>query len=199
MYRLLLITLHCRSRSIVLLTVDADSRMSLERTLTTALDYFSICSLGDDRFAVTAWDVDQPPTRIIDTQGNEDDFQLIKFPEKMHKTRVSRCEYHPTSKTLVWTDGDIIHIVNTTSGTTTTVTDTRIHGTIEVAVGPVGYIYVSSSDTNSVVCISPRGNVIASFSVGLKPSAISVSDDGNIIVSSLNGEIQLYTIINKDA
>ena len=162
--------------------------------------YYSICSLGDDRFAVTTLGDDQPLVRIIDTQGNEDDFQLIKFPEKIFKNRDSRCEYHTTSKVLVWTDGDIIHIVNTTSGTTTTVADTRIQGwSSGVAVGPVGYIYVSSFDTNSVVCISPRGEVIASFSVRLKPWAISVSDDGNISVSSLNGEIQLYTIIYKDA
>jgi len=170
--------------------------------------YYSICSLGDDRFAATTLGDDQPLFRIIDTQGNEDDFQLIKFPEKIFKNRDSRCEYHTTSKVLVWIDGDIIHIVNTTSGTTTTVADTRIQGWARgVAVGPDGYIYVSSYktnsvlslDTNSVVCISPRGNVIASFSVGLKPRAISVSDDGNIIVLSPNGKIQLYTIIYKDA
>jgi len=179
--------------------VDADSRMSLERTLTTALDYYSICSLGDDRFAVTTRDDEQPPVRIIDTQGNEGDFQLIKFPKRIHKFIIPYCAYNPVSKTLVWTDENIIHIVNTTSGTTTRVTDTRIQGTTGVAVGPDGYIYVSSFDTNSVVCISPHGKVDGTLSVGLNTyaSAISVTDDGKKMVLISERELKLYKIIYK--
>ena len=198
----MVISLHCRYRSIVLLTVDADSRMSLERTLRPSLYYFAICSLGDDRFAVTTRYHDQPPVRIIDTQGNEDDFQLIKFPKRIYKyKKLSFCAYNPVSKALVWTDGKNIHIVNTMSWTTTTVAqDTSTQRWKSgVAVGPDGYIYVSSYYTNSVVCISPHENLIATFSVGPNPLAISVSDDGNIIVSLLNGEIKLYTIIYTDA
>jgi len=186
--------------SIVLLTVDADSRVSLERTLKTSLRYDSICSLGDDRFAVTTQADSQPPVRIIDTQGNEGDFQLIKIPKRIHSGGFTNCAYNPVSKTLVLTDGDIIHIVNTTSGTTTTVTDTRIQGwSSGVAVGPDGYIYVSSSDTNSVVCISPDGKVIATFSVGLNTHtlAISATDDGKKIVLASKRGLKLYKIINK--
>ena len=76
-----------------------------------------------------------------------------------------------------------------------------------VAVGLDGYIYVSSHVTNSVVCISPHGKVIASFNVGLKTLRISVSDDGKTLILAGHGEtggigdgeIQVYTIIYKEA
>ena len=200
-YRLLLKSLHCSSQSIVLLTVDANFKVSLEWTLTPTVRYFSICSLGDDRFAVTTNDDRLPPVRIIDTQGNEGDFQLIKFPKLIHKINVPYCAYNPVSKTLVWTDKDIIHIVNTMSGMTTTMTDTWIQGTSGVAVEPNGYVYVLSSDTNRVVCIFPHGKVIAWFDDGWEPWFIrlSVSDDGKTLILAAKREIQVYTVIYKDA
>ena len=78
-------------------------------------------------------------------------------------------------------------------------TDTRIQGVKGVAVGPDGYIYVSSFYTNSVVCISPRGEVDGTLSVGLNTRTrdISVTDDGKKMVLASERGLKLYKIINK--
>jgi len=171
--------------------VDVDSRVILEKTLKTSVRYYSICLVYNDLFAVTTMD-SQLPVRLINTQGIEEDIRG-RFHSKMYFNYISYCAFTEVSRIFVWTDRDSIHIVNDRSGANTTVTEDSIAAT-GVAVGPDGYIYVSSFDTKSVVYISPHGKIIGSFAVGLYPVAISVSNDGNSLVVASKYEIKLFKI-----
>ncbi|WAR28323.1 hypothetical protein MAR_014027 [Mya arenaria] len=188
-------------RTICLLTVGSDNTITLMKTLTTPTYYFSICPLNDRTFVVSTWD-DPRPARMIDVDGKESDFDNVKFPGKTYKLGESRCTYIQTRGTLVLTDkhAHTVYMYNTVSGTSSEVKCDRIRAPRGACVGPDDSVFVCSDNTNSVIQISPDGDILALCDVDMKfPYAVAVSRDGSrmAVINSSGGErkLKLFKII----
>ncbi|WAR28230.1 hypothetical protein MAR_013934 [Mya arenaria] len=176
-------------RTICLLTVDSDNTITLMKTLNTSNYCDSICLLNDRTFVVSTWD-DPRPARMIDVDGKESDFDNVKFPGKTYKRGESKCAYIPSRDTLVLIDR-LVHIVymyNTVSGKNREVK--AIREPKSACVGPAKSVFVCSKNTNSVIQVSPDGDIQASCGVDMEcPYAVAVSRDGSrmaVINSAVN-------------
>ncbi|XP_052784980.1 uncharacterized protein LOC128220573 [Mya arenaria] len=167
-------------RTICLLTVDSKNKITLMRKLTTSSCYFSICPLNDRTFVVSTWD-DPRHARMIDVDGHESDFDKVKFPSKTYKGDESKCTYISSRSSLVMLDryAHIVYTYNTVNGASSEIKDARIQKPRGACVGPDDSVFVCSQNTESVIQISPTGDVCASCDVGMMyPYAIAISRDG---------------------
>ncbi|XP_052783105.1 uncharacterized protein LOC128219337 [Mya arenaria] len=188
-------------RTICLLTVGSDNTITLMKTLTTSTKCFSICPLNDCTFVVSTYD-DPRPARMIDVDGKESDFDNVKFPGKMYKRDESLCTYIQSRGTLVHTDryAHTVYMYNTVSGTSREVKCDRIREPRNACVGPDDSVFVCSKYTNSIIQISPDGDILASCDVDMKyPYAVAVSRDGSkmAVTNSAGGvnQLKLFKII----
>ncbi|XP_052819271.1 uncharacterized protein LOC128245095 [Mya arenaria] len=188
-------------RNICLLTVDSDNMISLMKTLTISTYSFAICPLNDRTFVVSTYD-DPRPARMIDVDGNESDFENVKFPGKTYKRDESVCTYIPSRHILVITDRDAhtVYMYHAVSGKRTDVKDKRIREPKGACVGPDQSVFTCSQNTNSVIQISPDGEILTSCDVDMKfPFAVAVSRDGSrMAVTNCAkgvGKLKLFKII----
>ncbi|XP_052784438.1 uncharacterized protein LOC128220197 [Mya arenaria] len=188
-------------RTICLLTVGSDNTFTLMKTLTTSTKYFSICPLNHRTFVVET-NNDPRPARMVDVDGKESDFDNVKFPGKTYKFEESKCTYIQSRGTLVLTDrhAHTVHMYNTVSGTSNEVKGDRIRAPKRACVGPDDSVFVCSQNTNSIIQISPDGDILASCDVDMKyPYAVAVSRDGSRMAVTNNvsdvRQLKLFKII----
>ncbi|XP_052782808.1 uncharacterized protein LOC128219035 [Mya arenaria] len=186
---------------ICLLTVGSDNTITLMKTLTTSYYCFSICPLNDRTFVVSTFD-DSRPARMIDVDGKESDFDNVKFPGKTYKRGENQCTYIQSRGTLVLTDMDAhtVHMYNTVSSKVKEVKDDRIRKPRRACVGPDDSVFVCSDKTNSIIQISPDGDILVSCDFDMKfPVDVAVSRDGSrmAVINSSGGErkLKLFKII----
>jgi len=179
--------------------VTEDSVITLHKTLKTSFYCGSISILDTDTFVVST--TDNQPVRTIDVHGNEREIQHKLLPDKTDSfTWSSACAYIPSTKTLVFSDQlqHTVYMCDLTSGDGRVIVNDQIHSPTGVCAGPAGTVFVCSRDTDSVVQLSPQGDVLASNRVdkGL-PLAVHVAEDGTrLVVLSNNFEtIKLYSIV----
>ncbi|XP_052783085.1 uncharacterized protein LOC128219315, partial [Mya arenaria] len=168
-------------RAICLLTVGSDNTITLMNTLTTSTKCFSICPLNDRTFLVSTYD-DPSPARMIDVDGNESEFDNVKFPGKMYKNWESLCTYVPSRVTLVLTDryAHTVYMYDTVTGNNTEVKNDQIREPRGTCVCPDDSVFVCIKNTNSIIQISSDGEILASCDVDMEyPFAVSVSSDGS--------------------
>jgi len=165
--------------------VDKDSVITLQKTLTTSFDCVSISPLDTDTFVVST-PYSKPPVRSIDVHGNEREIQHKLLPDKTYNNIWdSACDYIPQTKTLVFSDQyqHTVYMCDLTSGGGRVIVGDKIRRPRGVCAGPGGTVFVCSWDTDSVVQLSPQGDVVTSHSVDVRcPSVISVSKDHKYVV-----------------
>jgi len=172
----------------------------LQKTLTISFYCGSISTLGTDTFVVSTVD-QKPPVRTIDVHGNEGEIQHKLLPDKTYSgTWSSACAYIPSTKTLVVTDRDqhTVYMCDLTLGEGRVIVNDKIRSPRGVCAGPAGTVFVCSRDTNSVVQLSPQGDVLASHSVDVRyPFAVSVSKDRLVLSNSSKGKkiIKIFSIV----
>ncbi|XP_052784435.1 uncharacterized protein LOC128220193 [Mya arenaria] len=188
-------------RIICLLTVSVDNTITLMKTLTPSTYCYSICPLNDRTFVVSTVG-DPRPARKIDVDGKESDFDNVKFPGKTYKIDESKCTYIPSRDVLVLTDrhAHTVYLYNTATGKSSEVKDGRIREPRGACAGPDDSVFVCSRNTNSVIQISPDGDILASCDVDMDgPYAVAVSRTGSrmAMVNCAKGvkELKLFKII----
>jgi len=164
--------------------------------------------MGTDAFVVSS-PYNKPPVRTIDVDGNEGKIQHKLLPDKTYSfTLENACAFIPQTKTLVFTEQGqhTVYMCDLTSGEGHVIKNDQIRGPRGVCAGPGGTVFVCSEGTDSVVQLSPQGDVLASHRVDLVyPFVISVSKDhkrvvvGNILVLSNSSKdqtmIKLFSIV----
>jgi len=192
---------YCYRRTIALLSVSQDSVITLQKTLTTSFWCCSISPLDTDTFVVSTLH-NKPPVRTIDVHGNEGEIQHKFLPDKTYSSTLeSACAYIPSTKTLVVTDRiqHTVYICDLTSGKGHVIKNDKIRGPRGVCAGPGDTVYVCSVDTDTVVQLSPQGDVLASHRVNVTlPHAVSVfKDNTRLILSNCFGKkmIKLFSIV----
>ncbi|XP_052783091.1 uncharacterized protein LOC128219322 [Mya arenaria] len=182
-------------RAICLLKVCNGNTITLMKTLTISTYCFSICPLNDRTFVVSTWN-DPRPARMIDMDGKVSDFNNVQFPEKTYMINESRGTYIPSINTVVLTAryANTVYLYNTVTGMETELKDRRIREPRDACVGPDGSIFVCSQKSNSIVQISPSGDILTSLNVDMRgPYTVAVSRDGSrmIVSNSLSGSMKL--------
>jgi len=191
---------YCYRRSIALLSVAEDSVIKLHKTLTTSFSCGFISPLDTDTFVVSS-PYSKPPVRMIDVHGNEGEIQHKILPDKTYSnTSESACAFIPHTKTLVFSDQlqHTVYMCDLTSGEGPVIKNDKIRGPRGVCAGPGGTVFVCSRDTDSVVQLSPQGDVLTSHGVDVGyPTAISVSKDRLVLSNSSKGQkmIKLFNIV----
>jgi len=180
--------------------VAEDSVITLQKTLTTSFYCGSISPLGTDTFVVTTAD-NNPPVRTIDVHGNEGEIQHKHLPDNTYSFWTSACAYIPSTKTLVVTDRDqhTVYMRDLTSGEGRVIVNDKIRYPRGACAGPGGTVFVCSEDTDSVVQLSPQGDVLASHRVDVRlPHAVSVFKDNTRLILSNSSDrktIKLFSIV----
>jgi len=180
--------------------VAKDSVITLQKTLTTSFFCGSISPMGTDTFVVSSLD-NKPPVCTIDVDGNEGEIQHELLPDKTYSnTWYIACAYIKSTKTIVVTyrDKHTVYMCDLTSGEGRFIVNDKIRGPGGVCAGPGDTVFVCSQDTNSVVQLSPHGDVLASHSVDVIPRAVSVfKDNTRLILSNSSGRkmIKLFSIV----
>ncbi|XP_052784981.1 uncharacterized protein LOC128220575 [Mya arenaria] len=188
-------------RTICLLTVGSDNTITLMKTLTLSTYCCSICPLNDRTFVVSTYDAPRP-ARMIDVDGKESDFDNMKFPGKTYKLGASNCTYIQSRDSIVLTDrfAHTVYMYNTVSDKNSKVKGGQIREPKGTCVGPDDSVFVCSKNTNSVIQISPDGDILASCDVDMKhPYAVAVSRDGSrmVVTNGAKGvkTLKLFKII----
>ncbi|XP_052783077.1 uncharacterized protein LOC128219308 [Mya arenaria] len=186
------------NRKICLLTVNSNNTITLMKTLNTSTNCFSIYPVNDRTFVVSTID-DQRPARMIDVDGKKSDFDNVKFNRKTYKLDESKCTYLPSQDSLVLTDSQahIVYKYNTLTGKRSELIDERIQVPRGASVGPDDSVFVCCANTNSVIQISPDGDILASCDVDMMyPYAVAVSRDGSrmAVTNSAGDARQLKTL-----
>ncbi|XP_052783259.1 uncharacterized protein LOC128219492 [Mya arenaria] len=187
-------------RTICLLTVGTDHKITLMKTLTISTNCFSICHLNDSTFVVNTHG-DPRPARMIGVDGNESDFDNVKFPGRSYEIDESKCTYIPYGDTLVLTDrhDHTVYMFNTVTGKNTKIKDRSIREPRDACVGPDDSVFVCSEKTNSVIQISPDGDILASCNVDMTfPLAVTVSRDGSRMADNAPAHRARYTELELD-
>ena len=179
--------------------MDKDSVITLQKTLTTSFYCGSISTLGTDTFVVSTTG-NKRPVRTIDVHGNEGEIQHKLLPNKTYMcTSDSACAYIPSTKTLVFSDEDqhTVYMCDLTSGEGHVIKNDKIRYPRGVCAGPGGTVFVCSEDTDSVVQLSPQGDVLVSHRVDVGyPLVISVSKDHKrVVVGNTSGPIKQFSIV----
>jgi len=168
------------------MSVSEESTITLYKTLNTSFMCSTISLLGTESFIVNA--VENPrPVRTIDVHGNEGEIQHKLLPDNSYISFASACTYIPTTKTVVFTDRDqhTVYMCNITSGEGHVIKNDKIHSPTGVCAGPAGTVFVCSCGTNSVVQLSPQGEVLATHSVNVEnPWTVRISRDGTHLALS---------------
>ena len=142
--------------------------------------------MHDDTFLVCTLE-DHQTVRTIDTHGNEGDIEHLRIPDKTYTIDNSACCYIPSSQAIVFSDKEqgTVYICGTMSGEGHETVDAKIPGPKGVCAGPLGTAFVCSEYTQSIVQISPNGEVLKSHSVDMGcPRAVAISKDGSRLVVS---------------
>ena len=167
-------------KSISLLSVSVNNSITLLQTLTTSFDCYSISPLDDDLLLVNTYGHERP-VHTIDVHGKEGHIQHKTLPDKIYEKRKGACAYIPSTKTIVFSDRtqDTLYMCDTTSGEGRVIKSDNIANARCICAGPNGSTFVCSVDTNSIVQLSPSGDLLISHDVGIRrPRAVSVSKDG---------------------
>ncbi|XP_052783256.1 uncharacterized protein LOC128219488 [Mya arenaria] len=184
-------------QTICLLTIDRHNTITLTKTLNTSTLCGSICHLNDRTFVVSTY-YNSRHARMIDVDGKESDFDNVKFPGKSYGIDESKCTFITSRDTLVLTDrhADTVYIYNNVIAKSIELIDVRIREPRGACVGLDGSVFVCSEDTNSVIQISPDGNILASCDVDMtSPSTVTVSRDGSRMAVSGLINMKLFKII----
>jgi len=179
--------------------VSQDNVITLQKTLTTSFYCGDISPLDTDTFVVSTL-YNKPPGRTIDVHGNEGEIQHKLLPDKTYSsTWESACAYIPSTKTLVFTDRyqHTVYMCDLTSGEGRVIVNDQIRNPRRVCAGPAGTVFVCSKGTDSVVQLSPQGDVLASNRVDkVLPLAVNNAEDGTrLALSNKSQNIQLYSIV----
>jgi len=168
------------------MSVSRTNNISLVKTLTPSFVCFSIFPMEDERFLVST--VDHPRSvRTITVQGHEGEVQHAGLPDKTYKAADSMCTYIAEHKTLVFTDrqAHTVYMCNIESGRCQTVQSDKIKKPCGACPGNYGTVFVCSKDTNTLVQLSLRGEILMSHNVGMVfPLAVSLSTDGSRVAVS---------------
>ncbi|XP_052763958.1 uncharacterized protein LOC128205934 [Mya arenaria] len=189
-------------RTICLLTVGIDNTITPMKTLNMATYCDSICPLNNHTFVVSTCD-DPLPAKMINVNGQRSDFENVRFPLKTYKIDESKCAYIPSRDLLVFTDryANTVYTFNTVTGKITEITDSRIREPRGVSVGPDDSVYVCSENTNTIIKISPGGDILESYDVDMRyPRSVAVSRDGSRMAVTNIGigwtNLKLFRIIH---
>jgi len=181
--------------------VANDSVITLHKTLATSFFCGSISLLDTDTFVVSTIK-DTRPVGTIDVHGNEGEIQHKLLPDKTYRsTWESCCAYIPSTKTVVLTDRDqhTVYMCDISSSNGRVIKNDKICSPRGVCAGPGGTVFVCNRDTDSVVQLSPHGDVLASHNVNVEiPYNVSVSKDNTrLILSNAAGKtmIKLFSIV----
>jgi len=162
------------------MSVSRSNNICLVRTLRTSFYCFSISPMDDDRF-VTSTEDHPSPVRTITVQGQEGDVQHAGLPDKTYKGDESQSTYIGTKNILVFTErcNHTVYLCNIQSGSCHTVESDQIREPMGACPGNHGSVFVCSDKINSVVQISPQGNIVMTHDVGMvNPCAVTLSRDG---------------------
>jgi len=160
--------------------VSKKSSIPLQKTLTTSFNCSTIAILDADTFIVGT-NGHQRPVRTVSVQDQEGHIQQKLLPDKKYRTYQSSCTYIPCTKTVVFSvrNQDTVYMCDITSGEGRLIKTDKIRKPKSVCAGPAGTVFVCSGDTQSIVQLSPQGDVLMTNNVGMKsPYAICLSRDG---------------------
>ena len=129
----------------------------------------------------------------------EGELQHAGLPFTVSGFNEGACAYIPSSKTLLFSNcsNDTVFVCDNVSGTCREIKDRRIRSPRSVCAGPHGSSFVCSTVTQTVVQLSPDGEVVTSHEVDMLPLAVSVSNDGTRMVVSewtCPQEIKLFSM-----
>ncbi|XP_060584045.1 E3 ubiquitin-protein ligase TRIM71-like [Ruditapes philippinarum] len=169
------------------LHVSECNEISSSRTCKVKTKYYSICLKDDGQFVVGTYD-DPRPVRIVSLDGKEQDFS-VNFRNKTYPIGTSASIYIKSSDKVVITDtdDDAVYIYDMKTNTRVVVKDDQIQQPRGVAVGPSDTILVCSCETNSIVQISPSGQILSSYKMNMKyPYKVCVSRDKSFLIVTNN-------------
>ena len=186
---------------IALLTVASDSTLTVMKTVSPSFRCFSISLLDTDTFLVGTVD-HRKPVRTITIRGTEGELSNASVPNKTYGFCESTCTYIPSTKTMVLADrkDNAVYMCSTETSECRKVTDDRIRRPYSVCGGPGGTVIVCCYGSDTIVQLSPQGDVMMEQSVGMmRPWAVSVSRDGSHMVVSNrhknNRKIKLFRLV----
>jgi len=183
------------------MSVSENSTITMLKEITTTFrcDYISL--LDVDTFMVGTYG-HRPLICTIDVDGNEGEIQHKLLPDKTYKLGKSACAYIPSPETILFTDNDkhTVYMCDIKSGEGRVITNDTIRAPRGMCASSNGCVFVCSVNSDSIVQLSLRGDVLMTHDVGMYgPYAISVSTDGSRLVVS-NGthgqrKIKLFNIV----
>jgi len=183
------------------MSVSSDSTLSLQKTLTTSFSCSSISMLDTDTFVVSTLD-HRRSVCTVDVHGNEGDIQQNILFDKQYGLWECACAFVPSTKTIVVSEKNqhTIYMCDITSGKFHVINNDQIRGPRGICPGPAGTVLVCSGDTDSLVHLSPQGDVLGSISVGMKfTKAVSISKDATRLVlanaCAKDRVIKLFSIV----
>jgi len=181
----------CSLRTIVLMSVNKNSSITLMKTLQTSTEVYSICPYDANRFIVGTVG-DRRHARVIGLNGQESDIHSLTFPDKTYGAGYCHCTYLPSDGVLAVTyyDEHTVQLYQIGTGTRRTVKDYRIQRPVGIC-GAQGRVFVAGLGTNTVVEMTVQGEIVKCHDVGMEESCtISVSQDGGhmIVANAVLGD-----------
>jgi len=168
--------------------VTADSIITLLKTVDTHHVCHSITYLDNDRFLVDTYD-SSPPLFMVDVDGEEhfeEDFECVGLNDD---TSIEGLAFNPTTKMVLLTDSTAsrVHMYTVDTEACKTLSDIRFMSPEGICFAPGGHIFVCDRISESVIQLSPHGDIVMVHDVGMSgPRAISVSRDGQYMAVSNN-------------
>jgi len=181
--------------------VTEDSNITLLKTVVTRHECSSITYLEDDRFLVSN-DGSSPPLFAVDVDGEEhfeEDFECVGLNDD---TSIEGLAFNPTTKMVLLTDSTAsrVHMYAVETEACKTLHDKRFTEPAGICFAPGGHIFVCDHSSDSVIQLSPSGDVVRVHDVGMRcPWAVSVSKDGQYMAVSNRGSdndmVKLFKIM----
>ncbi|XP_060567067.1 uncharacterized protein LOC132725894 [Ruditapes philippinarum] len=169
------------------LHVSKSNEITSRRTCKVKTKYDSICLKDDKQFVVGTFD-EPRPVRIVSFKGEERDFK-VKFPNKTYPIGSSACTYIKSCDKVVITDRDehTVYIYDIKTDTRVLVKDDQIQEPCGAAVGPSDTVLVCCRNTNCIVQISQRGQILSSYKLDMTyPYEVCVSRYKSFLVVANN-------------
>ena len=140
-------------------------------------------------------DGSSPPLFMIDVDGEEhceEDFACVGFDDD---DSISSLAFNPTTKTVLLTDSaSRVHMYAVETEACKTLRDKRFTEPAGICFAPGGHIFVCDRNSESVIQLSPSGDVVKVHDVGMIcPWAVSVTRDGQYMAVS-NEDYDNYMI-----